>query len=408
MFDVNKIRQDFPMLKNNSNVIYFDSAATSLKPQSVIDAVNNFYTHGTSNIHRGDYDISFTTSKAYDNARVTLKEFINAEKVEEIVFTSGDTESLNTVTRGYMENYLTKGDVILTTELEHASSILPLYKVCDRVGAQFKLIKLNEDGSFNLNNLEELLKEGNVKFVCVTYVSNVLGLINPIKEIVQLAHKYNSLVLVDGAQAVPHIKVDVKGLDVDFMTFSGHKMLGTSGVGVLYGKLDLLDKTEPLMQGGGANARFDNCGNIILKKTPTKFEAGTPNIEGVIGMAEAAKYLMNIGMEEIHQNDSKLVRYAIDELSKLENVEVYNPTSECSLVTFNVKGIFAQDAASYLNANGICVRSGNHCAKILHNVIGSTETIRASLYFYNTKEEVDKFIKVVSETTLEKCIGAVI
>lgn len=408
MFDVNKVRADFPMIKNNENVIYFDSAATSLKPQRVIDAINHFYNYGTSNIHRGDYDISFKTSKTYDDVRKIVKEFINAEKQEEIVFTSGDTESLNTVTRGYMESHLKKGDVILTSELEHASSILPLYKVCEKTGAEFKLIKLNEDGSFNLDNYSKMFEEGNVKFVCLTYVSNVLGLVNPVKEIVKIAHDNNALVLIDAAQAVPHIKVDVKDLDVDFLTFSAHKMLGPSGVGVLYGKIELLDETEPLMMGGGANARFDNCGNIILKKTPTKFEAGTPNIEGVIGLGEACKYLMDISMEEIHSNDSALVKYAIEELSKLENVEVYNPKSECSLVTFNIKGIFAQDAASYLNANGICVRSGNHCAKILHNVIGATETIRASLYFYNTKEEIDKFIKVVSETTLEKCIGAVI
>lgn len=408
MFDLKDVRNDFPMLKNNPDIVYFDSAATSLKPNAVIDAVNNFYTRYTSNIHRGDYDISFVTSKAYEDTRNAVKEFINAEDLKEIVFTSGDTESLNTVSYGYMETHLKKGDVILTSELEHASSILPIYRVCEKTGAEFKFIELNEDGSFNLDKYLECFNKYNVKFVSLTYVSNVLGYINPIKEICKIAHDNGALVCIDAAQAVPHIKVDVKDLDVDFLTFSAHKMLGPSGIGVLYGKLELLNETTPLLLGGGANARFDNCGNIILKNTPYKFEAGTPNIEGVLGLGAAVKYLNDIGMDKIHEYDMSLVTYTINELSKLDNVVVYNKKSKASLVTFNVKGVFAQDAATYLNKNGICVRSGNHCAKILHNVIGTNETIRASLYFYNTKEEIDKFIEVVKNTTLENCIGAVI
>lgn len=408
MLDIKTIRNDFPMLKNNPDIVYFDSAATSLKPQCVIDAVNNYYTRYTSNIHRGDYDISFVTSKAYEDTRKLIKEFINAEDEKEIVFTSGDTESLNTVCYGYMETHLKKGDVILSTQLEHASSILPLYRVCEKTGAEFKFIDLNENGSFNLDKYIDCFTKYNVKFINLTYVSNVLGYINPIKEIVKIAHEHNALVCVDGAQAVPHIKVDMKDLDVDFFTFSGHKMIGPSGIGVLYGKLNLLDETEPLMLGGGANARFDNCGNIILKKSPYKFEAGTPNIEGVLGLGKAVTYLKEVGMDNIHEYDKSLVEYAIDELSKLDNVVIYNLDSKASLVTFNVKGVFAQDAATYLNKNGICVRSGNHCAKILHNIIDATETIRASIYFYNTKEEIDKFVEVVKNTTLENCIGAVI
>ena len=408
MFDVNKVRNDFPMLKNNPDIVYFDSAATSLKPDCVIKAVSDYYSKYTSNIHRGDYDISFVTSKAYDDTRKIIQKLINANDEKEIVFTSGDTESINTVAYGYLETHLKKGDVILTTELEHASSILPIYRVCEKTGAEFKFIELNEDGSFNIEKYKECFNKYNVKFVCITYVSNVLGYVNPIKDICKIAHEHNVLVSVDGAQAVPHIKVDVMDEDIDFLSFSAHKMLGPSGVGVLYGKLNLLDDTTPLMLGGGANARFDNCGNVILKNTPIKFEAGTPNIEGVIGLGKAAEYLMEIGLDNIHKNDSELVKYAIDQISKLDNIVLYNKDSECSLVTFNVKDVFAQDAATYLNKNGICVRSGNHCAKILHNIIGTTETIRASLYFYNTKEEIDKLVEVLKSTTLENCIGAVI
>ena len=408
MLDVEKIRNDFPMIKNNPDIIYFDSAATSFKPQSVISRVVDFYEHTTTNIHRGDYDISFVVSKAYEDTRETIRQLINAKDSKEIVFTSGDTSSINTIALGYAKKYLKKGDVILTTQVEHASNILPWFKLCDEIGTKIEYVKTNDDGTFNLEEYIESFKDNNVKFVAITYVSNVLGYIYPIKEMAKIAHENGALIAVDGAQAVPHFKVDVTDLDVDFLSFSSHKMLGPSGVGVIYGKYDLLEKTDPVFYGGGANARFYNDGSIILKNAPTKFEVGTPNIEGVLGLDEAAKYLMNIGLDNIQKHDNELLKYLIDELKKLDNVTIYNPKSECSIVAFNIKGIFAQDVASYLNSQGICVRSGNHCAKILNNIIGTTETIRASLYLYNTKEEIDKFVSVVKETTLEKCLGVII
>lgn len=406
MLDVIKIRQDFPILASN-DFCYFDSGATSLKPKAVIDAIVDFYTKYTSNIHRGDYDSSVLVSEKYEETRKKVKDFIGAEDEREIVFTSGATASLNTVAYGLGLDKLEKGDVILLTKLEHASSILPWYRVASKTGAVIKFIPLNDDGTFNLEKYEECFKE-NVKIVCLSFVSNVLGYINPIKEITQIAHKYGAIVNVDAAQGVPHIKVDVKDLDVDLLSFSAHKMCGPSGIGVLYGKLPILDSMDPYMYGGGANARFDNCGNILLKKTPTKFEAGTPNVEGVLGLGAAIDYLMGIGMDEIASYEHELCGYLINELKKLPNVDVYNPNGETSVVAFNIKGIFAQDAAAYFNTEKIAVRTGNHCAKILVDIIGASETIRASLAFYNTKEEVDHFISVIKETTLEKCVETVL
>lgn len=408
MFDVNKIRNDFPMIKNNKDLAYFDSSATSFKPQSVIDAINEYYTKYNSNIHRGDYDISIQASKAYDDARIAVAKFINANDSKEVVFTNGTTNSLNIVAYGYCLKYLKKGDVILTTLEEHASNILPLFRVAKLTGAEIKYIQLNDDATFNIDNYLKCFENYNVKFVSLPQISNVMGYVNPVKEIVKIAHQNNAIVNIDGAQSVPHIKVDVKDLDIDFLSFSSHKMLGPAGIGVLYGKYALLEKMDPEHLGGGANARYDVDGNIILKNVPEVFEAGTPNIEGVIGLKAAIEYLDNIGMNNIEEYGKELSKYFMDKLSKIDNVIIYNKKADTGIVTFNMKGIFAQDAASYFNKNGIAVRTGNHCAKILFNVIGATETIRASMYLYNTKEEIDKFIEVIKNTTLEKCVDSVL
>ena len=408
MFDVIKIREDFPMIKNNQNLIYFDSSATSFKPQCVIDEIVNYYENTNTNIHRGDYDLSFLVSKQYDETRNTIKQFINANDSREIVFTSGDTQSLNTIAYSYGLNNLKKGDVVLTSEVEHASNILPWFNVTKKTNSKIKYIELNEDASFNIDNYIKCFEKYNVKIVSLTYVSNVMGYIYPIKEICKIAHEHGAIVSIDAAQAIPHLKVDVKDLDVDFLSFSSHKMCGPAGIGVLYGKLNLLDNMEPLLYGGGSNARFDNCGNIILKKTPEKFEAGTPNIEGVLGLNKAAQYLMNVGMNEIDNYCKDLSEYFMNELSKLDNVEIYNKDARSGIITFNVKGIFAQDAASYFNSKGVAVRSGNHCAKLLVNIIGTSDTIRASMYFYNTKQEIDNFIEIIRETTIEKCVDSVL
>lgn len=408
MFNVEDIRKDFPMIKNNPDLVYFDSSATSFKPQCVIDAVDNYYTHINANIHRGDYDISIKASQEYDDARQCVATFINANSNKEIVFTNGATNSLNIVAYGYCLKNLKKGDVILTTQEEHASNILPLFRVCKLTGAEIKYIELNDDATFNLDNYLKCFENTNVKFISLAHISNVMGYINPIKEIVKIAHDHGAIVNVDAAQSVPHIKVDVQDLDVDFLSFSSHKMLGPSGIGILYGKYELLKDMEPEHLGGGSNARFESDGSVILKNAPEIFEAGTPNIEGVIGLKAAIQYLEKVGMNNIEEYTDELTKYFINELKKIDNVQLYNEKSNTGIVTFNLKGIFAQDAASYFNKNNIAVRTGNHCAKLLHNIIGATETIRASLYLYNTKEEIDKFIKVIKETTLEKCVDTIL
>lgn len=407
MYDIDKIRHDFPMVENGRrrNMIYFDSAATSFKPIKVIDRVSDYYYYENSNIHRGDYEISYQVSSEYESVRKLTAEFLNAESENEIVFTNGASSSLNLVAYGYGQKFLKEGDVILSTEAEHASNILPWFKVAEVTGAKIEYIELNEDGSFNLDNFKKIMNE-KVKVVTMAHVSNVLGYIAPMKEICEIAHQHGAVVVCDGAQSVPHIKTDVRDLGVDFLCFSSHKMLGPSGVGVLYGRYELLEKMDPFMLGGGSNARFDICGNILLKNPPFKFEAGTPCIEGVLGFGAAIEYINEIGIENIQKHDAELHEYFMKRMSELDNVIVYNKAIGTSIVTFNVKDIFAQDVAAYLNSKGIAVRSGSHCAKILLNVIGVSETIRASLYLYNTKEEIDYFIDVLKDVTLEKCIGA--
>ncbi|WP_270190373.1 aminotransferase class V-fold PLP-dependent enzyme [Holdemania filiformis] len=407
MFDVLKIRQDFPMLHNRTMqshpLVYLDNAATTFKPQCVIDAVVRYYTEQTTNVHRGDYEISYQVSEAYEKTREDVARFIHAEP-KEIVFTAGASASLNLVAYGYGRKYLKPGDVILSTEAEHASNILPWFKVVEETGAKLEYIPLTEDGRLTLENFRKAMHE-QVKIVAVADITNVLGYVAPIEEMTRIAHEHGAIVVCDGAQSVPHTPTDVKAWDVDFLAFSAHKMCGPTGIGVLYGKFELLQKTDPFMLGGGSNARFDMCGNILLKDAPYKFEAGTPNIEGVLGLQQAVRYLENIGMDKIEAYEHELKAYAIEKLKKLDNLILYNPTSPTGIIAFNVKDVFAQDAAGYLNSKGIAVRSGNHCAKILLNVLKTSETIRASLYFYNTKEDVDRFVQACSEITLENCVG---
>ncbi len=383
-------------------LVYLDNAATTFKPQCVIDAVVRYYTEQTTNVHRGDYEISYQVSEAYEKTREDVARFIHAEP-KEIVFTAGASASLNLVAYGYGRKYLKPGDVILSTEAEHASNILPWFKVAEETGAKLEYIPLTEDGRLTLENFRKAMHE-QVKIVAVADITNVLGYVAPIEEMTRIAHEHGAIVVCDGAQSVPHTPTDVKAWDVDFLAFSAHKMCGPTGIGVLYGKFELLQKTDPFMLGGGSNARFDMCGNILLKDAPYKFEAGTPNIEGVLGLQQAVRYLENIGMDRIEAYEHELKAYAIEKLKKLDNLILYNPTSPTGIIAFNVKDVFAQDAAGYLNSKGIAVRSGNHCAKILLNVLKTSETIRASLYFYNTKEDVDRFVQACSEITLENCV----
>jgi len=407
MFDLNKIRDDFPMIKNHPDLIYFDSAATAFKPQCVINAVNDYYTNLSVNVNRGDYELSYMVSKEFDETRELVKQFLNANSEKEIVFTSGASASLNLVAYGYGMKYLKKGDVILSTEAEHASNILPWFKVAETTGAEIKYIPLQENGKLDIADFEKVMNE-DVKVVSITWVSNVLGYVLPIKEICKIAHKYGAVVVVDGAQGVPHLYCDVQDMDCDFLSFSAHKLCGPSGVGVLYGKYELLKEMDALMLGGGSNARFDICGNILLKDPPLKFEAGTPCIEGVLGMRAAISYLMDIGMKEIEEEGKVLSKYFTSKMQELDHIKIYNPDSDAGIMTFNVEGIFAQDVATYLANENICVRAGNHCAKILLNVIGASETVRASLYLYNSKAEIDRFTDLLKDISLEKCIGALV
>ena len=402
MLDVDKIRKDFPMIQNNPDLVYLDSAATSLKPQCVIDAVVDFYTKHTSNVHRGDYRVAEINDKLYDGTRNLVAELIHCDK-DEVVYTHNVSHSLNQIAFG-LKPMLKKGDTVLITYAEHASNVLPWFALQKEIGINIEYIETDEEANITIDTFKKAMHEG-VKVVSVAEVTNVLGSIQPIKEMCEIAHSYGAYMIVDGAQSVPHMKVDVKDLDVDFLGFSAHKMCGPSGVGILYGKKKLLDAMEPVFYGGDMNARFNKDGEMLLKDTPVKFEAGTPNIEGVIGTGAAIQYLLSIGLDNIHEYEKELRAYAIEKLSQLDNIEIINPNNLYGPIDFNAKGVFAQDAAGFLASKNIAVRSGNHCAKILHNIIHTDQSIRASVYFYNTKEEIDRFVEACKEITLENCVG---
>ncbi len=403
MMDVEKIRQDFPMIRNHPELVYFDNGATTFKPQPVIDAVMRFYTHGTSNVHRGDYKIAMEADRSYDESRKSIARLINCDP-REVVFTAGDTAGMNQIAYGMGKDFLKEGDVVLTTKAEHASNLLPWYRLEKEIGIRVEYIPVDVYGVCHIEDVEKALHPG-VRAVAMAQVTNVLGSLQPVREIAALAHKIGAYMIVDAAQSVPHRVTDVRDLDVDFLAFSSHKMCGPDGVGVLYGKYELLQRMTPVFLGGGMNARFKADGSMILKDAPEKFEAGTPNIEGVIGIGAAAEYLMRTGLDNINAHEKELRRYFAEKMKQLDNIEFYNPDSETGPVVFNAKGVFSQDAAGYLASRNIAVRSGNHCAKILQDVIGTDQTIRASLYLYNTREEVDRFVAAAAEITLENAIG---
>ena len=408
--DNNKIRQDFPILKRTMNgkpVIYFDNSATTLKPQPVIDAVMNYYTYLGANAHRGDYEMSGQVDDAFEGARKRAQKFLNAKHVEEIVFTSGSSMGLNEIAIMVTRQYLNEGDVILSCESEHASSILPWLKAGESKNISIEYIPLDEEGKITVENFKNALHD-KIKVVSIAQVSNVLGFEAPIKDITKICHEKGILVVVDGAQSTPHITIDVQDLDVDFFVLSAHKMCGPTGIGVMYGKKKYLDELEPVFYGGESNARFNKCGNLILKESPLKFESGTQPIEAVIGMGAAMDYIDAIGKENIHNYEVELKEYFLEQIKDMDNIVVYNKNSKCGIVTFNVldhgKMIFSQDVASFLNTKGIAVRSGQHCAKLLPEILQVPATIRASFYFYNTKEEIDVFVAALKEATLANCV----
>lgn len=385
-------RDDFPML--NKDIIYFDNGATSLKPKCVIDKIKDYYENYSANAHRGDYDISFKVDVEYENAREEVMNFINAKKKEEIVFTSGTTDSLNMIAMGFFQKYLEPSDEVLITTSEHASNVLPWFRLSKMIGCKVNFIPLDEDYHVTLDNVRRSITP-NTKVISIAGVTNVIGDVRPIKEITRLAHERDIFVVVDGAQSVPHIKTDVQDLDIDFLAFSGHKMLGPTGVGVLYGKYEFLNDLEPVRVGGGMNESFDTVDSVYYKEIPTRLEAGTPNIAGVIGLGEAIRYIKKVGIDKIHEREIYLRNYLIEKLLPMEHIDIINLEADSGIVAFNVEGIFSQDVAYYLNKYNICVRAGNHCAKILKNAIGATNSLRVSLYFYNTETEIDEFVELL-------------
>lgn len=390
-------KKDFPML--NKSIIYLDNSATTLKPRCVIDAMDDYYENYSANAHRGDYDISRIVDEKILDVRKKTAQFINAEKASEIIFTSGATEGLNVVIKGFFKDYLKSGDEILTTKAEHASLVLPWFDVVKKNGSTIKYIDLEDDLLVTMENVKKAITN-KTKVISLAHITNVIGDIRPIKEICNYAHKQGIIVLVDGAQSVPHEKIDVQDMDIDFLVFSAHKMLGPTGVGILYGKEKYLKKVKPVMLGGGMNAFFDSLMNVEYKDLPEKLEAGTQNLAGILGFGKAIDYINEIGIDNIHDHEVNLKKYMVEKMSNLSNITIYNKDIENGIVTFNVNGVFAQDVAIYLNKKGICVRVGNHCAKILSEVLGVKNTCRASLYFYNTKEDVDKLIEALNNDNI--------
>ena len=387
-------REDFPMLKQD--IIYLDNGATSLKPQIVIDKITEYYEKYSANAHRGDYDISYKVDVEYENARDLVVSFINAKCKEEVVFTSGTTDSLNMIASGFFANLVEPGDEILITTSEHASNVLPWFRLANDYNCVVNFVPLDDNLHVTVDNVKKSITS-RTKIIALAQVTNVIGDVRPIKEICKLAHENNIFVVLDGAQSVPHMGVDVQDLDVDFLAFSGHKMLGPTGIGVLYGKKELLENLEPINLGGGINESFDSPKEIYLKELPNRLEAGTPNIAGAIGLGAAIKYLMNIGIDNIHERELHLREYLIEKLVKLPFVDLLNLEADSGIVTFNIDGIFSQDVAYYLNKYNICVRAGNHCAKLVKNATGVTNSLRISLYFYNTESEIDELVELLSD-----------
>lgn len=384
-------REDFPMLE--SGVIYFDNGATTLKPKSVVDAMNKYYLEHTSNIHRGDYDAAIKTNELYDNVRNIVGEFINCDPTT-CIFTSGTTMSLNMVVFGYMKKHLKKGDEVLLNKAEHASNVLPWIKLSEEIGIVVKYVPLDDDYELTFDNIVKSVTE-KTKVISLAHISNVVGDVRDIKSIGEFCHKNNILFNVDGAQSIPHIKMDFKNSNIDFLSFSGHKMCGPTGVGVLVGKRELLEEMEAIIFGGGMNSYFEEDNSYELKSVPTKFEAGTTAIAEVIGLGAAIKYLMGIGMDKIHEYEILLKNYFLDAVKDIPNLIIYNKNSDSGIVALNIDGVFAQDTSVYLNHYKIAVRAGNHCAKMLKDEIKIKNTVRVSMYFYNNYEDIDKLVEAL-------------
>lgn len=391
-----RIKKDFPILNQKfygRDFIYLDSAATAQKPRQVIEKIKDYYEKYNSNVHRGIYKISVEASKEYEDSRETVRKFINANSAKEIIFTKNATEAINLVAYSYSK-LLKKGDEILLSKMEHHSNIVPWQLMAKQRGFKLRFIDVNKDGT-----LGQIKFSKNTRIISITQMSNVLGTINNIKNISKKAHENNCLIMVDAAQSVPHIKVDVQDLDADFLVFSGHKMLASTGIGVLYGKENLLEEMGPFLAGGDMIKEV-TLENTIYNDIPWKFEAGTQNIGGVISLKAAIKYLERIGMKEIELHEKELLRYALEKIKKVNGIEIHgslSPEKKGSIISFNIKGIHPHDVATILDEQGIAVRSGHHCCQPLMNLLNISGSCRASFYIYNTKKDIDSLVKALEK-----------
>ncbi|MGJ9384086.1 cysteine desulfurase [Salipaludibacillus sp. CF4.18] len=397
--NVQEVRRQFPILDQEVNghpLVYLDSAATSQKPRQIIEAVEDYYKRYNSNVHRGVHTLGSLATDGYEGAREKVRQFIHAKSTAEIVFTRGTTTAINLVATSYGRDNVGPGDEIVITPMEHHSNIIPWQQLAKVTGATLTYLPLQEDGTISLKDVEATISD-KTKIVSVMQVSNVLGTINPIKEIAAVAHKHDAVMVVDGAQSVPHMKVDVQDLDADFFAFSGHKMCGPTGIGVLYGKKKLLNKMEPV-EFGGEMIDFVGLHESTWKELPWKFEGGTPIIAGAIGLGAAIDYLEDIGLENIASHETKLVNYAIQQLSDVEGVTIYGPKERAGILTFNCDDVHPHDVATVLDAEGVAVRAGHHCAQPLMKWLDVNATARASFYLYNTEDDVDAFVKALIKT----------
>lgn len=400
MFDINTIREDFPILKREVHgkpLIYFDNGATSQTPKQVIDTIVDYYTNYNANIHRGVHTLSQEATDKYEEARVKIQKHFNAKHSYEMIFTAGTTESINIIASGF-SSLLKEGDEVIVSALEHHSNIVPWQMMCEKTGAQLKVLPMDEDGSLRMDLFDELLTN-KTKLVFCNHVSNALGTINPIETIIHKAHKFGAYVLIDGAQACPHIKPDVQELDVDFYVTSAHKMCGPTGVGILYGKKELLEMLPPY-QGGGEMIETVTFEKTTYAGLPHKFEAGTPNICGGIAFGAALDYMNSIGFEAIQERENELLHYATKKLSQIEGLKIYGTANKTSVISFNIANIHPYDIGSILDKLGIAVRTGHHCAQPIMDFFKIPGTVRASLSFYNTKEEIDTLVNAVQRAKM--------
>lgn len=397
--DINKIRKDFPILSTKvrgKDLVYLDNAATTQKPQCVIDKIKEYYETLNSNVHRGVHLLSQKASKEYEDTRKVVREFINAKHIEEIIFTKGTTDSINLVANSFCKGMMSAGDEVIISMMEHHSNIVPWQIQAKELGIVLKVAPIDDSGDIILEEFEKLITP-KTKLVSVVHISNAIGTVNPVKQIIEIAHKHGVPVLLDAAQSVQHKKIDVQDLDCDFLAFSGHKIYAPTGVGVLYGKKEYLEKMPPYQSGGDMilSVSFDET---IYNELPFKFEAGTPNIEAVIALGEAIKYVQEIGLDNIAAYEAELLDYAVSELRKIRGIYIVgNAKERCSLVSFDIDGIHPHDIGTLLDNDGIAVRTGQHCAEPILCKYGLTATTRASFAFYNTKEEVDKLIASIKK-----------